>query len=219
MLVLGDVRDDPAVRKFHDAVGVALRKVAVVRYDENELSRGELFQGIEDLLTRVRVERTRRLVRHDDLRVLDERTRDGNALLLTARKLVGLALGKARQVHLLQDRADRLRRCFFALKLKSKRDIRAHGEVVKHVILLEDKADKGIAVGVKVTARKVARAFALDDKLAAVVAVKTAHNIEKRGFTATRFTQNKDHSRFGEGDVHAIKCANLLARFGTVDLT
>ena len=44
------------------------------------------------IVARLGVERARGLVREDDLRVLDERPRDGDALLLPARKLRGAAL-------------------------------------------------------------------------------------------------------------------------------
>ena len=53
----------------------------------------KLLEELHDLMRRLRVEIARRLVRHDDVRIVDEGSRDGDALALPARKLVGLVVG------------------------------------------------------------------------------------------------------------------------------
>ena len=99
-VAFGVVADDGAVFEFDDTVGVALREIAVVRDDQHQFSFGEFFQGVKHLLARVGVQRARRLVGHDDLRLFHQRARDGDTLLLTARKLVGFAVGVPGEVDL-----------------------------------------------------------------------------------------------------------------------
>ena len=179
-LMLGNVVDDAAVRQFDDTVGVFFGKIAVVRNDKHELFLGKCLQGIKDLLARVRVKRTRGLVCHDDLRLFYKGTRNGNTLLLTARKLVGLAVCVADKVDLCEDRLDRFACRLFALQLERKADVCTHGEIVQYVILLKDEADKGVTVGIKIRADKILRGFAHNTELALIVAVKSADDVQKR---------------------------------------
>ena len=62
--------------------------------DEDDRA-AELVHALEDFhdfLRGLRVEVARRLIRHDDVRVVDERARDGDALALAARELVRLVV-------------------------------------------------------------------------------------------------------------------------------
>ena len=68
--------------------------VRLMRDEDDRASGGvKLLEEFHDLMRRFRVEIARRLVRHDDVRIVDEGARDGDALALTARKLVGLMVG------------------------------------------------------------------------------------------------------------------------------
>lgn len=47
----------------------------------------------------MRIECAGRLVGQNDLRIIHQRARDGNTLLLTARKLIGMVVGAVGQAH------------------------------------------------------------------------------------------------------------------------
>src|SRR5215213_5677268 len=91
---------DAAVLEDDDAVGVG-RDVRLVR-DEDERDASLAVEALEDVhhLDRgARVERARRLVGEDELRVVDERARNRHALLLAARELVRVVLLAPGQAH------------------------------------------------------------------------------------------------------------------------
>ena len=79
------VADDLPVAEIDVAVGVC-RDVGFVGDDD----RGDALQAIEalkdrhDLDTRARIERARRFIRENDLRIVHQSARDGDALLLAA---------------------------------------------------------------------------------------------------------------------------------------
>ena len=52
-----------------------------------------VLEDLHDLLRRLRVEVASRLVGHDDVRVVDERARDGDALPLAAREFIWQVVG------------------------------------------------------------------------------------------------------------------------------
>ena len=56
----------------------------IVRHDENRALRIDALQNLADALRALRVEIARRFVRKDDLRLGNERPRDGDALLFAA---------------------------------------------------------------------------------------------------------------------------------------
>ena len=80
------LRHEP-VFQLNDSVPVLFRKVCVVGNDDNQRFFGKRFQHFHHLHARTRIQRARRLVRHNDARLFYQSARDGNALALTARQL------------------------------------------------------------------------------------------------------------------------------------
>ena len=138
-------------------------------------------------------------------------------MLLTAGKGVGLALGIAGQVNLLQQSCDGGLVLGLALQFQSQADIILHGEFVQNVILLENKTDEGVAVAVKIAAGEAFAASTLDDDLTLGGTVQTAAYIQKGGLTAAGLTQQKDHSRFGKTQGYPIQGIHIRAFFGLID--
>ena len=68
------------------------------------LSRFSRWKMRHDLDAGARVERAGRLVRQDELRIVDQRARDGHALLLSAGELARLVIDAVRQAHRVQRR-------------------------------------------------------------------------------------------------------------------
>ena len=217
-LVLSHIRDDTAVGKLNDPVGIALGKIAVVGNNKHQFLPGKRLQGVKDLLAGVGIQRAGRLVGHDDLRLLDQCAGNGHALFLAAGQLVGLPVGKGKQIHLREDLVDLVRGRFFALQFQRQRDIRADRKLIQHVVFLEDEADEGVPVGVKIRSAEILGRLALDDKLARIVAVQPADDIEQGGFAAARFTQDKHHARFRERNAHIVQCLDRFAGLGAVGL-
>ena len=155
MLMLGHVGNDPSIGQLHDSVCIALSKIAVVRNNEHQLFLGQIFERIKDLLTRVGIQCTRGLIRHDDLRLLYQRSCNRNSLLLSAGELIRFSLGIVQKVDLGKDLVDLLGRRLLALELQRKRNIRTHRKIIQHVIFLENKPDEGVSVGIKVGSAKI----------------------------------------------------------------
>ena len=129
-LVLFHVGDHFPVFEFDDAVGVRFSEFPIVRNDEDEFIFGKFFQRIENLPPRCRIERARRFVRHDDLGFLDERAGDRDALFLSARKGIRLALCKVFQLHRAQNFLDFFPVFRLALQFEGERDVRFHRKFV-----------------------------------------------------------------------------------------
>ena len=204
-LRLCHVGDDLSVFEFDDPVAVDLGKFPIVRNDDDELLFGELFQGIEHLLARRRIERARRFVRHDDLGIFHERAGDGDALFLAARKGVRLALCKTRQVNLFENGVHRLFVLVLALQFEGERDVVFHRKLIEDIVFLEYKSDECVAVAVEVGLGKILAASAFDDDLAFVGCIQPAAEVEKGGLAAARFSERKDHAFFFEAYGYAVE--------------
>ena len=101
-----------------------------MRNDDDEFFAGELFEGIEDLRARLGIERARRLVAHDDLGLFDERPRDGDTLLLPARKRIGLTVVIALHVYHFEEFFDVFPIARPSLQFEGKGDVLPHRQFV-----------------------------------------------------------------------------------------
>src|SRR5689334_14358971 len=80
--------DDLAVGHEYDPISHLTRETHLVSDDEHgNAVAGELDHGVEHLLDHFRIERRSRLVEQHDMRAHAQGPRDGDALLLAARKL------------------------------------------------------------------------------------------------------------------------------------
>ncbi len=100
----GAVEDHAAVRHADQPVAIAARQIERMQVAQH----GDAVMAV-DALQRVhhdarvaRIERGDRLVGQNDLRLLHQRARDGDALLLAAREAVGALGGEAGDVELLE---------------------------------------------------------------------------------------------------------------------
>ena len=102
-----------------------------------------VLQKLEDGLARVVVERARRLVAQQKLRVFRERAGDGHALLLAAGKLRREVVQAVPQPHLPKHRG-RIERLL--ANLAGQLHVLKRGEVLHEVVELEHEADVIAAV-------------------------------------------------------------------------
>src|SRR5439155_2623298 len=146
----GDINDTSAVERDDDVracgkvvgiVGDQNHRDVVVRLDRQKLGAKAVLQHT--------VERSKRLVEHQDSRATDERTRDGGALPLTAGELRRVAVPYIAQVERQQHAFDatRLRRAEWSRPTARKRaaDVLCHGPEGKQRVVLEYIADTPLA--------------------------------------------------------------------------
>ncbi len=134
------------------------------------------------------IERARGLVGEQDLRVVDERASDGDALHLSTRELV-------RPLADVIAEADLRERVYCTLPALGAGDareregefhVREHGLVRDEVVALKDEADAIVAVRVPVAIPEVLSRDTIDDQVAGVVAVEAADDVEKRCLSRAR---------------------------------
>ena len=105
------------------------------------------LEDLHDLLRRLRVEVARRLVGHDDVRVVDERPRDGDALALAARELIWQVVGTVLEADGLEEVHGALRALPVADACVDERqgDVLERRDAREQVEVLEDEPDLLVA--------------------------------------------------------------------------
>ena len=201
--VVGDL----AVRQVDDARGVLVRQLGIVRdHDDQAVARNVLKQ-VHDLHGRCRVQGTGRLVCQHDLGVVDQGAGDGHALHLPARKLARALVNVLAQADFLQ----RLARTLAALGMPHARErerqlhVFQNGLMRNEVIALEHKADAVVAIGVPIAVAEVLGRDAVNQQVARIKVIQSADNIEHRGFTRTRGTQNGHELVIAKRQAHAVE--------------
>ncbi|MNY27259.1 hypothetical protein D3C86_1611560 [compost metagenome] len=136
-------------------------------------------------LAQLLVERAERLVQQQHFRPLGERTRQCNALALTAGKLVRLALGKFFELHQLEHLADALGDVGLrhAVLLQTEGDVGLDGHMRKQRIGLEHHVDRP-PVG-----RNAGKALAVKDDLAGGRLLEAGQHAQQCRLSAARRTQ------------------------------
>ena len=143
---------DNAVGQVHNTGGVFLSQLRVVRNHDDQTVVRNLGKQIHNLDARFRIQRAGGLVGQQDLRVVDERTRNGHALHLTARQLARLLVYVVAQAHALE----RTHRAVVAFGTRNARQrqrqlyVRQHRLVRNEVVALEHETNAVVAVGVPV---------------------------------------------------------------------
>ena len=168
---------------------------------------GDLLEQLHDLDARLGVERAGGFVGQQHVGVVDQGARDGHALHLPARELVGQLVEMLAQADLLQrrDRALAALGAGDAGDGQREFDIRQNRLVRDEVIALEDKADRVVAVGVPVAVGVLFGRYAVYDKVAAVVAVQPADNVEQRRLAGAGRPEDGDELAVAEAHIHMIE--------------
>ena len=178
-----------------------------MRDHDDKLILRYLLENVHYLHGCIGVERAGRLVGQEDIRVVDERTCDGDALHLAAGHLVRLLLQLVSKANLLQ----RLSRAAAALlgrnagERERKLDVCEHRLMRDEVIRLEHEAYRVVAVAVPVGVGIIFCGASVYDQVAGAVLVKPADNVQKRGLAAAGMTQYCDEFVLAELKVHALQ--------------
>ena len=171
-----------------------------MRDHDDETVFGDLFQYLHHLHARLAVERAGRLIGEQNVRVVDKRSRDGDALHLAAGHLVRLFVELVAEAHALK----RLDGALAALALAHARERERQLHVAQYrlvrneVIALEDEADGVVAIAVPVGVGEILCRSAIDDEIAARVVVKAADDVEQRRLAAARMAEDGDKLALAE---------------------
>ena len=185
---------DLPIQHADDAGGIPLGQLRVVGHHHHQPILGHLFEQLHHLHAGFGIQRSRRFIRQNNVRVIHQRPGNGHPLHLSAGHFAGLFSQLRAQPHLLQ----RLLGPAPALRLgyagegQRQLHILQHGLVGNEVVALEYKADGVVAVGVPVPAAEGPGGFAVDDQVAAGVLIQTADDVQQGGFPAAGGPQNGD---------------------------
>ncbi len=134
------VCDDATGSHHDDAVGVEVSLLEVVRCEQHGAALGrDRPHRRPERVTRLDVERHRRLVEHQELRVAHEREREAGALRLTAGQLLGAPLGERHRSGELECLVDRER---IGVQRGHHRDELADREAPQEAAGLQHRADR-----------------------------------------------------------------------------
>ena len=195
-----------------------------MRYHEDQAIARQIAQQLDDGRGRVGIQISRRLVCQNDARIFDDGTRDRNPLPLTAAQFARVAVTVAGKIHLLQRRADAVP-VLHAAKIQREQNVLKDRQLINQVIVLKDKADVRVAVIAEILLAEGGQIVAVHKDPALGNAVKTADEVEERGFSATAFAKDKHQPRIGQSQVHLVqRAANApvpraidLRQIGNVD--
>ena len=194
-------------------------KFGVVRDHDDEPLARDLFDELHDLHARLRIERARGFVRKEDIGIIDERARNGDALHLPARELIGFFVELIAQT----DARKRLGGAAAALFPSHARDgerklhVPEHRLVRDEVIRLEDEPDPVIAVDVPIPVFEVFRGLPLNDEIARRIMIESADDVEERRLAAAGRSEHADKFARAEFEAHPFERVNA-ARGGFVFL-
>lgn len=90
-----------------------------------------------------------------------------------------------------------------------------NGLMRDEVIALEHKADAVVAVGIPIAIVKVLGRDAVDEQVAGIEMIKPTDNVEHRGFTRARGTQNGHELVIAKSQAYAVE-RHLRKRLGNV---
>ena len=184
--------DDSAVLHPDDSVGVFFSQLRVVGDHDHQTVPGHFLQKFHDLDAGFRVKGAGGLVSQEDVRVIDQGAGNGNALHLAAGHLIGLLVDLIAQTHFLQSGLCPL------LPLGAGDAGNGQGQLHigqdalmgDQVVALENEADGMVPVGIPVPVVVFFGGDAVDDQITAVIPVKAADDVQKRGLAGAGGAQN-----------------------------
>ena len=167
----------------------------------------DLGEQVHDLDAGFGVEGAGGLVGQQDLGIVDQGARDGDALHLAAGQLAGLLVHVIAQAHLLQ-RGHRAVVAFGARHARQRQrqlHVGQHRLVGDEVVALEHEADAVVAVGVPVLVFILFGGDAIDDEVPRVVVVEAAHDVEQRGLARAGGPQDGHELVVAERHRHVVE--------------
>ena len=215
---IGVVRD-LSVLEADDTGRVLLGQLRVVGDHDDQAVFGHFFEQVHDLDGSLGVQRAGGLVGQKDLGVVDQGAGYGHALHLAAGHLVGALVGLLPQTYLFQGVQRHLLAPVRGNTANGQRqlDVLQDRLMGNQVVGLKDEADRVVAVGVPVAVLVFFGRYAVDDQVAAVIAVQSADDIEEGGLARAAGTQDRDEFVVAQVERDVVQ-GDLLVASGIVFL-
>ena len=159
------------------------------------------------------VEIPRRFVREHELRLMDERAHDGDALLLAAAQPIGKAVGAIAQADTFQQRTGQRRRGLPSGELEREQDVLRRRQCRDQVVELEDESD---VVAAEERARMLVElgdVHAADPDGARVGLIQASQQVEQRGLAGAARAQQRDEFALRHGRARARQHDMLCITF------
>ena len=145
-----------------------------------------LLETVEDGLGSPLVQVPGRLVAEDELRVLDQGTRDGDSLLLSSGELVRVLVPVVEQSHLLQCPVGTLLLVLgIGYDIEGKHHVLSYRELVDQLVVLEDESAVARAVVASLLVREAGDVLAVDEDLAGGRLIQGPKPVEQGGLSAS----------------------------------
>ena len=184
-----------------------VRQLGIVRDHDDQAVACNILEQVHDLHGRCRIQGAGRLVCQHDLGVVDQGTGNRHALHLSTRKLARALVNMLAQADFLQRLARTL--AAFGMSHARERERQLHvfqnGLMRNEVIALEHKADAVVTIGVPIAVAEVLGRDAVNQQVARIKVIQSADNIEHRGFTRTRGTQNGHELVIAKRQAYVVK--------------
>ena len=168
---------------------------------------GDLLEDLHDLNAGFCIQSTGRLVRQNDVRIVDQCPCDCHTLHLSAGHLTGLFGKLVAQPHIFQ-------RFFGTLpafclghtgQRQSQFHVLQHSLVGDQVITLEHEADRVISIGVPVAVFEILGGASVDNEVALGVLIQPADNVQHGSLAAAGRSQNGNEFVPSESQVNAFQ--------------
>ena len=208
-----------AVENADVAGGVILHLLEVMGDDDDQLILGHLTEQLNDLSGGLTVQVTRGLVAKEDGGILGQGAGDDGSLLLTARELASLVVDVALQPHAAEQLHGPLPSRLGVLDAQERQlHVLEDGEALDDVVLLEDEGYVLLAVLLPVLLHEVGGGLPLHQKLALLVGIHAADDVQEGRLTRARFTRHGYELSAVEGQIDAADTHGHVV-IGYVDLT
>ena len=210
------VIDDMSVLQSDNSCRILFRQFRVMRNHDNQSVGSHFLQKVHDLHTCIRIQRTGRFIRQQNIRIIHQGTGNGNSLHLSARHLCRFFM------HLITepDFAQGILRPSSALTAGYTADgqrqfhIGQNRLVRDQIVALEHKTDCMVPVGIPVPVFVLSRGDTVDNQISAVIAVQTADNIQKCCLSGSAGTENGNKLVVSQIQTYMIQCfLNQCTRF------
>ena len=167
--------------------------------------RCRLFQLDLHFFAQLQIERAQRLIEQQHLGLIDERTRQRDALTLAAGKLRRAAFALHAELHEVEHlaRALRARRRVDAAYARTVGDVLQHGHVREQRVVLEHGVD------VAVVGRHGRHVLAVEQHLPAIGRVEARHQPQARGLARARGPEHREELAGLDGERHVVDRAHV----------
>ncbi len=188
------IRNDTPVLEPDDARGILLGQIGIMGHHHHEPIFRNLLQKIQNLNADLRVKRAGRFIRKKNIRIVDKCPRNCDALHLPSGHLVWLFVFLVGKPHLFQSPERTLAplmRCNTGNRQRHV-NIGQNRLMRDQIVTLKNKPDGMVSVGIPVTVLVLSGRHPVDNKVSAVVTVKSADNVQHRRFARPAGAEHRD---------------------------